>query len=97
VQTDPSGDNSAVWLTTLCQCLLLNLGESPFYAQYGLPAQQAIIQQVAPDYYVTRTQQQFAQYFASLTIAKVPSAVEPTYNVAVLTLQGAKIIVQVPI
>lgn len=96
VQTDPAGYDDPVYLTTLAQVLQLNLNESPFNANFGLPDQQAVIQQVAPDYYVTRIQQQFAQYFASLIIAKVPGAAEPTYNVAVLTNQGARVIVQVP-
>jgi hypothetical protein len=97
VETDANGFNDAVWLTTLCQCLLLNLNESPFYSQYGLPDQQSIIQQVAPDYYVFRMQQLFAQYFASLIIARDPAATEPTYKVSVVTNQGAKQIVSVPV
>ena len=97
VTTDANGFNDAVWLTTLCQVLLLNLNESPFYANYGLPDQQAIIQQVAPDYYVFRTQQLFARYFASLIIAKDPAADQPTYTVSVITQQGAKTVVSVPV
>ncbi len=90
VQTAPNGDNSAVWLTTLIQCLKLILGESPFYANYGIPAIQSVIQQLFPDFYVTQTQTQFAQYFASLIISKQPSAT-PTYLVNIITKQGAKI------
>lgn len=97
VQTDANGFNDAVWLTTLCQVLLLNLNESPFYSQYGLPAEQAIVQQVAPDFYVFRTQQLFAKYFASLIIARDPTITEPTYKVSVVTNQGAKQVVSVPI
>lgn len=96
VETDADGFNDRVWLTTLCQVLLLNLNESPFYANYGLPDQQSIIQQVAPDYYVARTQQLFSRYFASLIVARDPTASEPTYKVSVLTSQGAKVIVSVP-
>ena len=96
VVTDSAGFDSAVWLTTLCQVFLLNLNESPFWANWGLPAQQAVLQQVQPDYYVARIQQQFAQYFASLIVAKVPGATNPTYRVSVLTLQGSKVIVTVP-
>lgn len=92
VSTDPAtGSNAWVYLTTLCQCLLLYLGESPFYAQYGLPAQQAVIQQIAPDYNMNRTQQQFAQYFASLTVARVPGVETPTYNVAALMPDGTPV------
>jgi hypothetical protein len=87
VQTDANGFDDWVWFTTLCQVLKLNLGESPFYAQYGLPAKQSIVQQVFPDFYVARTQQQFAQYFASVSITKQPSAT-PTYTVNVTTNRG---------
>lgn len=96
VTTDANGFDDAVWLTTLAQVIQLNLGESPFFANFGLPAQQSVIQQVQPDFYMARIQQQFAQYFASLTIAKVQGANHPTYRVAVTTNQGAKIIVDVP-
>lgn len=89
VETDSNGDSSYVWLTTLIQTLKLGLGESPFYAQYGIPAQQSIVQQVHPDYYVNMTQQQFAGYFASLSIAKVSGAARPTYNISVVFLNGA--------
>ncbi|MFW0766686.1 hypothetical protein ACN0IV_12685 [Trabulsiella odontotermitis] len=88
VETDENGDESYVWLTTLIQTLKLGLGESPFYAQYGIPAQQSIIQQIHPDYYVNMTQQQFSGYFSSLTITKVDSALNPTYNVSVVFFNG---------
>lgn len=94
VETDQNGFNDYVWLTTLIQCLLLNLGESPFYAQYGIPAQPTVIQQVQPDFYVARTQQQFAQYFANLVVAKQGNN-PPTYRISVTTHQGAKIAVTI--
>lgn len=99
VSTDPNtGSDAWVFLTALCQVLLLNLGESPFYANYGLPAQQSVIQQIQPDYYVTRTQQQFAQYFASLIISKDPAATVPTYNIRATMFDGtpASVTVQIP-
>lgn len=88
VETDENGDSSYVWLTTLIQTLKLGLGESPFYAQFGIPAQQSIVQQIYPDYYVNMTQQQFSMYFASLTISKVSGAVNPTYTIDVVFLNG---------
>lgn len=91
VETDPSGSNDSVWLTTLLQVLQLNLGESPFYAQYGISSEQAVIQQMWPDYDVARTQQQFAGYFAALIISRAPDAKTPTYNVNVTTNTGVKI------
>lgn len=95
VETDANGFNDAVYLTTLCQVLLLNLNESPFYANYGIPAHPTIVQQVQPDFYVSRTQALFAQYFAALIVAK-SGANPPTYRINVTTQQGAKVVLSVP-
>ena len=95
VSTDDDGSDSYVYLTTLCQCLLLNTGESPFYSQYGIPAQQSVLQQLFPDFYVTQTQTQFSQYFASLIISKVENSSRPIYNVNVITKAGTKMQAQV--
>ena len=99
VQTDPTtGSNAWVYVTAMCQVLQGVLGESPFYAQYGIPAQQSIIQQIAPDLYVQRVQQQFAQYFANLSISRDPTAANPTYNVSATLLDGSPVslTVQIP-
>jgi hypothetical protein len=99
VQTDPdTGSNSWVYLTALCQALLLFLNESPFYSQFGIPAQQSVQMQVAPDLYVSRIQQFFAQFFASLILTKDPAARAPTYNIRATTLEGTpvSVTVQVP-
>lgn len=89
IETDANGFNDDVYLTTLAQVLKLNLGESPFYANYGIPQYQTIMTQVFPDYYVMNTQTQFAPYFASLAITRVPNAFPPEYNVNVVTHSGA--------
>ena len=91
VDSDSTGNFEYGYVTTLIQCLKMSLGESPFYANYGIPAQRAVIQQVFPDFYVLTTQQQFAPFFASLQITKVETALDPTYNVNVITTQGTKI------
>lgn len=91
VETDENGYDDNVWLTTLCQVLLLNLNESPFYANWGIPARQSVLQQVPPDFWVTFTQQNFSGYFASLIVAKEPIASPPTYRINVITQQGAKL------
>ena len=96
VQTDSQGYDDYVWLTTLCQVLQLNRNESPFYANYGIPAQQSVIQQIYPDYYVAITQQQFAQYFANLTVSSVPGY-SPVYQVSVTTHQGVPALEYVPV
>ena len=95
VETDANGFNDAVWLTTLCQVLLLNLGESPFWANYGIPDQSTIVQQVQPDFYITQTQKQFAGYFAALLVQKLASN-PPTYKINCTTNQGSKVVLEVP-
>lgn len=96
IDTTPSGLNDYVYLTTLIQVLKLELGESPFYANHGIPAKPSLVQQIAPDFYVMRTQTQFANQFASLTVARIPPADgaprdTPTYNIAVTTNEGLKL------
>lgn len=98
VETDAQGFNDYVYVTALIQVLKLNLGESPFYANYGIPAKPSVVTQVAPDFYVAQTQRQFAGFFANLVIARVPAPVglpkdTPTYNIAVTTHFGVKITV----
>ena len=89
VTTDANGYNDAVNLTAICQVLKLNLYESPFYADYGIPAQQTVVTQVFPDYYAAQTQAQFASAFAALTITRVPNTSPPTYAVTPLCHAGA--------
>lgn len=90
VTTDVNGDNSAVYLTTLCQVLLLDRGESPFYGNYGVPSLEALQKQVPPDIYVAQTQAQFAPFFAALTISRASAADgSPVYNIAAVTFSGA--------
>ncbi len=96
VTPDENGHLDAIWTTTLIQCLRLSIGESPFYADYGIPAQQSVIQQIFPDFFVAQTQRQFAQYFATITVAKVQSAT-PTYNIVAMTFQGTKLDLEIPI
>jgi hypothetical protein len=101
VTTDSGGYNDSVYLTTLAQVLKLNLGESPFYGDWGIPAHQSVVLQVAPDYYMALTQQRFSQYFASLILIRVVDAVDednrpaPAYQINVLTNYGSSIGVRV--
>jgi len=104
VQTDINGFNDSVYLTTLAQVCKLNLGESPFFANYGIPAHPSVVLQVYPDFYMIRTQQQFAGFFASLIMTPAPIAQGaadsddgrpvPAYNISVLTNYGSVIGVQ---
>lgn len=91
VTTDAKGFNDNVYLTTLAQAIKLNLNESPFYANTGIPQYQTVITQVFPDYYVTLLQMQFAPYFASLTITRRPSSNPPVYDVSALSHSGAQL------
>lgn len=93
VETDENGDNSEVYLTNLIQVLLLIRNESPFFANYGIPAFWSVIQQIHPDFYVWLTQSQFAPFFAALIISRQTPAdgVTPTYAVSATTKSGVKI------
>ena len=101
VTTDVNGYNDAVYMTALCQVLQGSSGESPFYANYGIPGQQSVLQQVPPDYYVAVTQRQFAPHFASLQVTKIMArdnrgAPYPAYKVVAVTNQGATLSQVVP-
>ncbi|MFM0503974.1 hypothetical protein [Paraburkholderia caffeinilytica] len=94
--TQANGLNDAFYITALAQCLKLNLGESPIYANSGIPQIQTIATQTFPDFYMFRIQQQYAQYFASLTISRVPGTIPPQYNVRAVTHSGAIISQNIP-
>jgi hypothetical protein len=97
VTTDIGGFNDSVMLTALAQVIKLNLGESPFFADYGIPAHPSVVMQIFPDFYMARTQQQFSGYFASLILTSQPDAVDndgrpaPSYLINVLTHYGSLI------
>ena len=100
VSTDANGFNDGVYLTTLIQVLKLNLGESPFFANYGIPAEQSVIQQIQPDYYINRTQQQFAPFFAALLVSKqaqIANQPAPTYAINVTTQSGYALTGPIPV
>lgn len=109
VLTDVNGFNDSVYLTALAQVIKLNLGESPFFGTYGIPAHESVMTQVFPDYYMAKIQQEYAGYFASLILTPAPiaqgsadsftygqdGAPAPRYNINVLTNYGSRIGVQV--
>jgi hypothetical protein len=100
VTTDINGFNDSVYLTALAQVCKLNLGESPFFGTYGIPAHASVVMQVFPDYYMTRIQQQYAPYFGSLILSPIPDSEDddgrplPAYNINVMTNYGALIGIQ---
>lgn len=91
VSTDANGYNDQVYLTTLVQCLKLNLGESPFYSNIGIPALNSVQTGIPPTAYISLIQQYFAQYFANLSISVVTGQPNPTYNIYCLTNSGAQL------
>lgn len=84
-------ETSYVWLATLAQTLRLNQGESPYYANYGIPAHDAVMTQVAPNAAINRTQQQYAPYFASLSVLKDNNVTQPTYRINAVFQNGTLI------
>jgi len=84
-------DPSYIYLATVAQTLRLNLGESPFYGNYGIPAQQSVINQIAPNLAVNNTQNQYAPYFASLTITSQTNTPQPTYAISAVFQNGTTI------
>ena len=102
IDTDVNGFNDYVYVTALCQELKLNLGESPFYGDRGIPAKPSVVQQVAPDYYTMLMQQRYAPRFLNLTISKVPNSTDakgrpvPTYRLNITTHYGVQIEAVVP-
>jgi len=84
VTQDANGFNDYVYLSALIQCAKLNLNESPFWSNFGIPAHQSIAQQLPPDYNVQFIAQYFMQFFPSVIVTRVPpsaSADTPQQNV----------------
>jgi|SRR5580765_6210947 len=94
VDTDVNGDNSNVWVTTLIQCLKLELGESPFFAKTGIPARAALVHQFFPDFYVAQLQKQFAGKFAALSIQRTDPN-NPVYSVSIVKNNGSTIVLSI--
>ena len=91
VETAPDGTSDAVWLTTLCQSILLNINESPFFAELGIPQQQSVANQIPPEYYAMEIQNAYSAYFASLAILRtrpIDEVDSPTYKVNVVLKSG---------
>lgn len=97
VNTDSKGNDDAVYLTALSQTLQLNVGESPFFANDGIPQYQSVMTQVFPDYYVMLIQADYSKYFLSLTIARVQNTEKPEYTIDARTHNGAILLDPMPI
>jgi len=93
VDPDANGYDDYIYITSLIQTLRLNLGESPFWANFGIPAKNAVLQQLQPDYYVAFIQAYYSKFFASLIIAKQPQPLNnptPVYNLSIVRNNGSK-------
>lgn len=99
ISTDANGSNDLLYATALCQCLLLNLNESPFWSSAGIPQTQSVIQQVYPDYYVGVTQQLYSPFFAALQVSRNPGKppAPPTYNITALLHSGTVFNASIPL
>lgn len=75
VMTDANGFSDYVYISAFLQCVKLNLGESPFWAEFGIPAHQAITQQLPPDYNIQLIATFFQQFFASVIVSRAAPAV----------------------
>lgn len=98
VTPDANGETANIYLTTTIQTLKLSRNESPFWANYGIPAEQTIVSQIFPDLYVSQTQSQFSPFFSSLVLTRGPStppAAGPKYNVTAVSNSGAVLNAQV--
>jgi hypothetical protein len=95
VTTDENGFNDMVYLTNMIQVIKLNLHESPFWSDWGIPAHTSVMTQIAPDFYMNLIQQRFAQYFMLLMLTNLPNRVDedgrpaPAYQYNVVTQYGA--------
>jgi hypothetical protein len=93
IETTPQGFNDDVYICAMAQTLKLNLNESPFWGNYGIPAHASVMQQIAPDFYVIFTQNFYSRFFASLIISKdpyTPNDTELVYRFSVVTNYGFK-------
>lgn len=83
-------DRNQATIAWLQNALLLQLGESPFWADWGIPVNKTLVSRIWPDYYMTLTQERFADYFASLTITQDPNPADdnPTYRITALFPDG---------
>ena len=92
ISTDANGGNDYVYVTALAQTLKLNLNESPFYGNFGIPARTVVAQQLQPDYYISFIQNYYAPQFASLLIAKQAQSLgnnKPVYNISAMRNNGS--------
>jgi len=77
-------DPAMIWVTIVKHELQLRVGESPFYADAGIPAEDSIITQQEPDYHVNNVKRRYEAKFNAFDITKV-SGQPLVYNIALTT------------
>ena len=80
-------DPAMIWVTIVKHELMLRVGESPFFALNGIAAEDSIITQQEPDYYVNQVKSNYQSHFKSFVITKI-SGQPLVYNIALTTLSG---------
>lgn len=77
------------WLQNV---LLLQLGEEPFYADWGIPVTQTLANRYWPDYYLNLIQQRFADQVSFIKITPERSdndpGTEPLYSISIIFNDG---------
>lgn len=98
VETTKEGLNDDVYITAMAQTIKLNVNESPFFGNFGLPAHQSVMMQLMPDFFIIQIQQFYLQFFASLLVSRIPdpeisrdkNVQAPIYRFSVITNLGFK-------
>ncbi|QCE32947.1 hypothetical protein FAI41_04685 [Acetobacteraceae bacterium] len=82
-----SVSNNTAILTWLQQAVLLQLGESPFWVDWGLPVIGALTQGIYPDLYIQKTKERFQPYFLNININRtVPDTPEDQINYKIIAI-----------
>jgi hypothetical protein len=102
ITTDANGFNDMVFLSNLAQVCKLNLNESPFWGDWGIPAHASVLTQIAPDFYLALVQRRFAPRFMALLMTREPDKTDergrpaPYYLIQVVFNWGASLATKVP-
>lgn len=86
-------DPDEIYVFWLIEVLRLILGESPFSADWGIPATETIATNIYPDYYVSIVKEKFAPYFQYLSIERLDHNVDRAvvYKVEIIKLNGQSV------
>ena len=80
-------DPALIWVTIVKHELQLRVGESPFFSDAGIPAEDSIIAQQEPDFHVNNVKRRYEAKFRRFDIVK-RSIVPLIYDIALTTRNG---------